>query len=321
MADAMRAAVLAAPREARVERVPVPEPGPGEVRVRLEGSGVCGSDLALWEGREWLDYPRELGAPGHEGWGRVDAVGEGVEGWRAGDRVTGLFSRAYAEMEVVPAAHLVRIPAALAGKPFPGEPLACGVNAFRRAGISAGTTVAVVGAGFQGALLVGLAAAAGARVVAVSRREYALKVAEAMGAKELVPLRDRQQALDDVRALVGGDLCDVVVEATGKQAPLDLAAELTRVRGRLVIAGYHQDGPRSVDMQLWNWRGLDVVNAHERDPRVYLDGIRQAAEWVAEGRLDPFPLLTHPFPLERLPDAFRMMAERPDGFLKAVIHP
>ena len=94
--------------------------------------------------------------------------------------------------------------------------------------------------------------------------------------------------------------CDVVVEAVGKQWPLDLSAELTRERGRLVVAGYHQDGPRQVNMQLWNWRGLDVINAHERDPQVYRSGMLAAADAVASGRLDPTPLFTHRFPLERL---------------------
>jgi NADPH2:quinone reductase len=94
---------------------------------------------------------------------------------------------------------------------------------------------------------------------------------------------------------------------------------LTRVRGTLVIAGFHQDGRRSVDMQLWNWRGLDVVNAHERDPTVYVAGVEAAAEAIVEGRLDPSPLYTHSFPLDSLGDAFATASERPDGFLKAVV--
>ena len=70
-------------------------------------------------------------------------------------------------------------------------------------------------------------------------------------------------------------------------------------------------------MQLWNWRGLDVINAHERDPQVYLDGMQAAVDAVASGRLDPTPLYTHRFPLERLNDALAMTRDRPDGFLKA----
>jgi NADPH:quinone reductase-like Zn-dependent oxidoreductase len=133
MSGAARAAVLTAPRRARLESVSRPEPGPGEVRVRLEGSGVCGSNLPLWEGRPWFDYPRTPGSPGHEGWGRVDALGEGVSGWAVGERVAILSERAFAEYDVARADGLVRLPPALDGQPVPGEALACAVNVFRRA--------------------------------------------------------------------------------------------------------------------------------------------------------------------------------------------
>jgi threonine dehydrogenase-like Zn-dependent dehydrogenase len=74
-------------------------------------------------------------------------------------------------------------------------------------------------------------------------------------------------------------------------------------------------------MQLWNWRGLDVVNAHERDPQVYLEGIRAAASAVARGDLDPSPLYTHTLPLGELGRALELLRERPDGFLKALVVP
>src|SRR2546421_143539 len=85
-----RRAVVAAAGEVTVETVPLPQPGRGEVRVRIEGSGVCGSDLPVWEGRPWFSYPFEPGAPGHEGWGVVDAVGDGVGGLEVGTRVASL---------------------------------------------------------------------------------------------------------------------------------------------------------------------------------------------------------------------------------------
>jgi threonine dehydrogenase-like Zn-dependent dehydrogenase len=91
------------------------------------------------------------------------------------------------------------------------------------------------------------------------------------------------------------------------------------VRGRLVIAGYHQDGARQVNMQLWNWRGLDVINAHERDPRAYVEGMRAAVDAVASGRLDPAPLYTHRFSLDQLGAALEATRVRPDGFLKALV--
>jgi threonine dehydrogenase-like Zn-dependent dehydrogenase len=110
-----------------------------------------------------------------------------------------------------------------------------------------------------------------------------------------------------------------VIEAVGKQWPLDLSAELCKERGRLVIAGYHQDGPRQVNMQQWNWRGLDVINAHEREQAVYVQGIRDAIKAVESGQLDPEPLYTHRFGLDELGTALDMTRDRPDGFMKALI--
>jgi threonine dehydrogenase-like Zn-dependent dehydrogenase len=315
----MRASVLVAPRSVAVEEVPIPEPGTGEVRVRLQGSGVCASSLPMWEGREWFTYPAPAGGPGHEGWGVIDALGAGVDGLRVGQRVAALSYKAFAEYDVASADAVVPLPASLDGVPFPGEPLGCAMNVFARSGIEPGQDVAIVGVGFLGALQCRLAADAGARVIAVTRRPFALDVARACGAHELVPMDDHWKVIERVKTLTGGAMCHRVIECVGLQWPLDLAGELTRERGRLVIAGFHQDGPRQVNMFLWNWRGLDVVNAHERDPQAYVAGIRAAVDAVATGRLDPLPLLTHRFPLDALGDAFDATLQRPDGFLKALV--
>ena len=312
-------AVLERPRSIRLKRRPLPEPGPGEVRVALEGCGVCASNLPVWEGRDWFAYPQEPGMPGHEGWGRVDAVGAGVTDLHRGDRVAALSYHAFATHDVAPAAHVVKLPRELEGLPFPGEPLGCALNVFQRSDIRAGQTVAVVGVGFLGILLVQLAAHAGARVLALARRPFALHLARQAGAAEAIPMDDHGAVVEQVRALTDGAGCERVVEATGKQKPLDLAVELTAVRGRLVIAGYHQDGLRQVNMQLWNWRGLDVINAHERDPARYVEGMRAAVQAVLESRLDPAPLFTHRFSLEELPAALETANRRPDGFMKALI--
>jgi threonine dehydrogenase-like Zn-dependent dehydrogenase len=312
------AATLEGPGRVSLAEVEPPEPGPGQVRLRIEGCGVCGSDLAQFEGRPWFDYPREPGAPGHEGWGVVDALGPDVDGVEPGTRVAALSYRAYATHDVTEAGKLVPLPPELGGGPFPGEPLGCAMNVLARSDIRAGQTVAVVGVGFLGALLVQLAKGAGARVIGISRRESARAAARTMGADEVLPIDGALGAVED---LTGGELCDRVIEVAGKQSTLDLAGRLTRVRGRLTIAGFHQDGERRVDMQTWNWRGLDVINAHERDPAVYLDGIRRAVEAVASGALDPSPLYTHRFRLGELERALATAVERPDGFMKAIVEP
>jgi threonine dehydrogenase-like Zn-dependent dehydrogenase len=317
--ETMRAFVLDAPRTAALRSVERPEPDAGEVRIRLEGTGVCASSLPMWEGREWFEYPQPPGAPGHEGWGVVDAVGAGVTTPRTGERVAALSYRAFAEYDLARADAVVPLPASLAGRAVPGEPLGCAMNAFARSGVEPGHDVAIVGIGFLGALLTQLASRAGARVIAVSRRPFSLEVARRCGAAELVPMDDHWRVIERVKALTHDAMCHRVLECAGLQWPLDLAGELTRERGRLVIAGFHQDGPRQVNMFLWNWRGIDVVNAHERDAAQYVAGMRAAIAAMEHGALDVEPLLTHRYALDETGAALEAARERPDGFLKAVV--
>jgi NADPH:quinone reductase len=321
MADTkqMQAAVVTGPGTMQVQSLPLPQPGHGQVRIRLEGCGVCASNLTPWSGPEWMQFPTEPGGLGHEGWGVIDAVGPGVDRLSIGDRVAALSYHSYATHDVADAEAVVRLPNGLANQPFPGEPLGCAMNIFRRCDIAAGQTVAIVGIGFIGGLLTQLASRAGARVIAISRRPFSLEIARRMGASETIAMNDHWQIIEAVKTLTDGVLCDRVIEAVGKQWPLDLAAELTRERGRLIIAGYHQDGPRQVNMQLWNWRGIDVVNAHERDPKLYIEGMKDALVAIADGRLDPSSLYTHAFPLDQLGTALNTTRDRPDGFLKALV--
>jgi threonine dehydrogenase-like Zn-dependent dehydrogenase len=315
----MRAAVIAEPQRVEIHETPKPSAGAGQVLVRLEGCGVCASNIPPWQGKPWFTYPMAPGALGHESWGCIEAVGQGVTEFEPGDRVAMISNNAYAGYDVADVSAVVKLPATLDGQPFPAEPLGCAMNIFKRAAIQKGDTVGIIGIGFLGALLTQLATATGARVIAISRREFALDFARKAGAAHTIAMDDHQKIIDDVKQLTNGKFCDVVIEAVGKQWPLDLAGELTRERGRLVIAGYHQDGPRQVNMQLWNWRGLDVINAHERDPAIYLEGMRQAVRAVESGLLDPRPLYTHEFALDQLADALNMSVERPDGFMKALI--
>ncbi|MFC3214049.1 MDR/zinc-dependent alcohol dehydrogenase-like family protein [Novosphingobium panipatense] len=315
----MRAAVLEAPGRIAITQVEKPEPAPGEIRIRVEGCGVCASNLEPWAGQEWMSYPGEAGGLGHEAWGMVDAVGEGVDAFSPGDRVAALSYRAFAEYDIASAGMAIRLPAALDSQPFPGEPLGCAFNIFRRSDIQPGQTVAIIGIGFLGAVLTKLATDAGARVIAISRRRRSLELAKGYGAAEVIVMDDHWRIIEDVKALTGEAMCERVIECVGKQWPLDLAGELTGFGGRLVVAGYHQDGPRQVSMQMWNWKGIDVINAHERDPRVQMQGLREAVDAVAGGRLDPTALYTHRYPLERLSEALDATRDKPGNFVKALV--
>lgn len=315
----MEAAVVSGPGILQVGRYPLREPGPGQVRIRLEGCGVCASNLTPWAGPEWMQFPTEPGGLGHEGWGVIDRIGADVSHLKVGERVAALSYHAYATHDIAEADMVVRLPSELDGQPFPGEPLGCAMNIFERCQIEAGQTVAVVGVGFLGALLTQLAAREGARVIAISRRSFSLALARAMGAAEVIEMDDHWRIIERVKELTGGRFCDRVIEAVGQQWPLDLAGELVAERGGLIIAGYHQDGPRQVNMQSWNWRGLDVINAHERDPQIYISGMKKAAAAAVSGALDPSRLYTHSYPLRDLDKALNDTRDRPGEFLKALI--
>lgn len=314
----MTAATLVAPGAIELREVSKPVPGPDEVLVRLQGCGVCVSNVPVWEGRPWFNYPLAPGQLGHEGWGVVEQVGAQVDAFKVGDRVGFLSDHAYAEYDLTAPGKAVRLPPALSEVDFPAEPLGCAMNIARRVGEVRGKTVAIVGIGFLGAVLTELLVKAGARVIAVARKPLAQAIAGNRGG-EVVAMDDHWRIIEDIKSRTKGALSDIVVECTGKQWPLDLSAELCGEYARLVIAGYHQDGPRQVNMQAWNWKCLEVINAHERDPAIYLRGMREAAYAVASGLVRIDDLITHRFPLDRLAEALEATRLRPDGFFKAVI--
>jgi NADPH:quinone reductase len=309
------AAVIAAPRKAELREVATPMPGPGEVLIRVQGCGICGSNISVWEGRPWFGYPFDPGAPGHEGWGYIHAIGAGPRPYAIGQRVAFLSTHSFAEYDVAPCDAIVPLPPSLDDIAFPGEPLACAMNVFERSRIEPGDRVVVIGIGFLGALLVSLAAKAGAHVTAVSRRESALRFARSLGAEKTMSWDGSPESPPKI----SDKKFSCVIEAVGSQGAIDLATQLIDTRGTLVIAGYHQDGKREINMSVWNWRGIDVINAHERDSRRYTRGMQKAIQAVVEKSLDPLPLFTHSYKLDRLDEAFEVASARADGCMKALV--
>ncbi|MDT0643916.1 zinc-binding dehydrogenase [Zunongwangia sp. F363] len=314
-----KAAVVEEPGKISVKAAEIPQPGEDEVRIKLQGSGVCASNIPVWEGRDWFNYPVEEGNPGHEGWGIIDAVGEEVKGFTVGERVTGLTYNAYATHDVAKPENLVKLPDFLDDKPFPGEPLGCAMNIFSRSDIKKGQTVAIVGCGFLGLMLVQLAKSKGAKIIAISRRQFSLDAAKSAGADECIAMDDHFKIIEKVKELTHGNFCERVIEATGKEWPLNLSIELTGERGKLIVAGFHQDGMRNVNVQMLNWRGIDMISAHERDSQKYIDGIKDAIVAIQKNEMDPFPFFTHSFELSEMEEAYRHLTQRPDGFIKAII--
>jgi threonine dehydrogenase-like Zn-dependent dehydrogenase len=299
----MRAIRLTAPRTPSMVRTPPPRPAPGEVIVRVGACGVCGSDLNAWRGAPGIEYPLPAGAPGHEIWGEIADTGQPV---------TGLAWNGLAELTVARQEHLVQLAAPFRSTPLLGEPLACAVNVVRRARIQPDDRFAIVGFGYLAALVAQLVPSH-AGWTAISRRPDSRALAHELGAEAVFDFAEVPQHV--------WDSFPVVIEAAGVQQTLDVATWLTAHGGRLVIAGYHAYGARTVNLQTWNWKGIDVINAHEREPSVYMSALSQGLQTIADHRLDLSRLLTHTFSLHEAQRAFEAAETRPPGFLKAIVRP
>jgi threonine dehydrogenase-like Zn-dependent dehydrogenase len=304
-----RIARLVGPRSFDVENLSVVSPPPGHVLVRVLACGVCASELHAVE-ESLPSYPVEMG---HEPVGIVEATGPGVEDLAVGTVVTGGFGPSFADRVVADREHVVAVPEDVRADDAIGEPLGCVIEARRRTRVTAGDRIAVVGVGYMGLLMVQILRVTGAGyILIVDPRDDARRSGLALGASEAV-------APEDLASTEADEAFDVVVEATGAQAGLDLATRLVREHGLLSILGYHQGASRDVDMQAWNWKALDVVNAHVRRRDLLNDGIRRGLELVRLGRIRPGDLVTHRFDLDHVGEAFAALSGKPEGFIKAVV--
>ncbi|SDU13830.1 zinc-binding dehydrogenase [Jiangella alkaliphila] len=305
-----RRSELTAPRTSAVRSVDLPEPGYGEVLLRLLVSGVCASEVA-----EWTAGPGDgagVLALGHEPVGEVVATGPDVSAVRPGDVVTGRVDASFADHTIADARDLVVVPPGLEPAEALGEPLGCVVEALRRTRLDTGDRVAVVGTGFMGLVLLQLLRHAGTRqVVAIDPRPDARDQALIHGADAVV-------APGEAAGPAYADAFDVVVEASGTAPGLDLATTLVRPHGVLSIMGYHQ-GPRTVDLKTWNFKSIDVVNAHVRDRDRLRDSVRRGLDLVAAGRINVGALITHRFALDDVDAAFTALVDKAPGFVKAAI--
>jgi propanol-preferring alcohol dehydrogenase len=246
-----------------LEERPVPEPGPGEVIVRLEASGLCHTDIHAAHG-DWPVKPTPPFIPGHEGIGRIVAVGDGVAGERVGQRVaipwlhdacgtcefcvsgwetlcleqrcTGyLVDGCYAEFTKASAAYVVAVPEGI--DPLEAAPLTCaGVTTYKAvkvAGTRPSDVVAVFGVGGLGHLALQYARIAGATVVAVDVNEEKLMLAKQLGADVTVDASSTSPA-DALREMGGAD---VAIVTAADLPPFRAAFDGLRRRGRLVLVG------------------------------------------------------------------------------------
>jgi threonine dehydrogenase-like Zn-dependent dehydrogenase len=313
----VKLAVLRSPEHFDVVDAPVPQIQPDEVLIRVANCGVCASELDLWTGKAGAEgFPRYIG---HEVSGLVEQVGPEVTAVRPGDPVAvWVTSHGYAEYVAVKAQYCLPagdLPLELAL----AEPLACAVNTVELAHVALASDVVILGAGFMGNLVQLLVQLQGPReVIVADLRNDALERARRLGATRVVNART-EPLPDIVRELTEGVGADVSFEVTGQQEPLLLLGQITRMSGTVVLVGYHQGGQRAIPMGHWNYQAYTIANAHFRDVAVIMQGMRTGMRLLRSGRLRLDNLISHRYPLEAINEAFQVVRDKPDGFVKSTI--
>ncbi len=314
----MKAALLYGPHDWRIEDIESPEYREDELLVKIKACGVCHSELHQWEKKiPNLEYPRFIG---HEASGIVIKTGKKIKKFKVGDRVAlWIFGKGFAEEVAVKEEQVFPISKKITFEEALAEPISCTTNALLKAGVRLSDTVALVGVGFMGLILLQQLKHQGvSKIIAIDVRDEALEQAKKMGA-DIVLNPQKVKLEKEIKRLSDDEGVDVAFEVGGVQATLDLVPKITRMEGKVVIFGFHPGKRVIKDLGFWNWMAFDIVNAHFRDMRTILDGSRRGMEMVNSGKIKMKPLVTHKYKLEQIEEAFTAAKEKPEGFIKAVV--
>lgn len=320
--ETMKAAVMPEPERLVVQTVPVPRLEGDDVLIRVRACGICGTDLHLYHGHTRNPvYPLIMG---HELAGEIAAVGPDAAEVPIGARVvaegragTG-FRRAgaYAEYVSVPktmlhylAPEVDFIEAALV------DPLACAVNAVNQAGsLPAGSKVVVIGQGSSGLCMTqAVQALRGCQVAAVDHHDERLALSRQFGAVLTVNPKEADAAAA-IAEWTEGKGADCVLEATGRESAVDLATQIVRRGGTVVVYGVFS-GPITFDIRRLMYNQLKMVGA-TGSPGCY----PTAVELLERHQVDLRSIVTRVMPLDALPEAFDLL-ERHREVVKVVIAP
>ena len=289
--------------------------GPDEVLVRTSACGVCSGDMFVYQNRFGLaaTYIRM----GHEASGVVAGVGQRVTAFAEGDVVTALSEPAYSDFFVATPDQMCMLPPEIDPAFALGEPVACCVHAGNRFGTLPGHRVAMVGCGFMGLVCLQIAKHQEAGFLcALDPDASRLEMGKAFGAD--VALSPSETGAQGILAQTGE--FDLVIEAAGTQSALDLCGDLVREHGRIALIGYHQSdgGMRTVNMQQWNYKAIDVINGHVRRQGEKAEAMRQGVDLMREGYVVTGPLVTT-YAFDDIEQAFRDLSGRKPGLVKAVL--
>src|SRR3954468_14184494 len=331
----MLAVTFQEPGRVELEERPDPEPvAPDDAVIRVEASGVCGSDLHIFHGRVKMEPGFTIG---HEYVGTVIAAGDGVTAVGVGDRVLGTFHTAcgtcfycrqgvfqkcdearvfghgstlgslqgtQAQLALVPRANLTlrRVPDGLSDGAalFAGDVMGTGYHAVVAAGLRPGDSCAVIGFGPVGLCAVMAARAAGAaHVLAVDTVADRLDTARSLGATAVHATEEDPRAA--VKGITEGRGVDVAVEAVGHPGALESAIRLARKGGTISIVGVYAER-QEVHLGLLWIKSLNVVSGHAN----VIGHLDNVLAMMGAGVLDPTPLVTHEMKLEDAAEAYAL---------------
>ncbi len=334
----MRAAVLHAVGDLRIEEVERPAPRSGEVLLQVKACGVCGSDIPRIFTKGTYSFPT---IPGHEFAGKIVAAGEGVDPVLVGRKAAvfplipcrdcaaceiGEFAQcerydymgsrshgAFAEYIAVPAWNVVPAPDSLTYEELAmTEPAAVALHALRQAGIEIGDQVLISGAGPIGLMLAKWAYAWGASRVLLSDIDPAkLAFARSLGFADTVNAVEEDAAEQVLR--ITGRGADVAVEGAGAGASLEVCLKAARSFGRVVLMGNPAGEMKLSQQGYWEILRKQLTlkgtwnSGYASLPK---NEWKLVVEAMAAGRIELLPLVTNRVPLDELNDALEMMRDR-----------
>lgn len=339
----VRACIKEGPHKVSYSDFAVPDPGPGQVLVRTTLATICGSDIHMVDDFDVIPPGMPMG---HESIGVVEAVGEGVQTLKKGDRIvaacltscgscercdddepqvcTGhgapmnLLFGGQAEAFLLNGADFSStvLPASIDDRQalFVGDIMSTGFGALERAGLKEGQSVAIFAQG-----PVGLCATAAAKtykaglVIAVESIPERVAMAKKLGADHVV---SPQNAVDEILALTGGRGVDIAVEALGRQATLDGCFRVTRFGGTVSSVGVYGAEERisiPTDGSFYHRRFVTTLCPTGRKRLDYL------LKLIGDGRVDLTPLFTHTMPLSDVAHAYDVFRDRTDGVIKIAL--
>lgn len=332
MDNRMRAAVFYAPMDVRMEEVDIPVAGPGEVLVRIEAALTCGTDVKTYRRGHPTIIQKVPSLFGHEWAGIVVEVGEGVDSFKPGMRVTaansapcnhcffcknehhslcqnlvylnGAFAQFIAVPERIVRQNLYEIPEDLDfAEAALLEPLACVVHGADRTDVRLADTVAIIGAGPIGLMFLQLMKRRGARVIVSDMSQYRLQVARTLGADRTLNPRDVDivQAARELSSTGMG--CDVVVEAIGLPETWEQAVQMARPGGIVNLFGGCKSGTSfSVATNRLHYDEVRILGVYHHTPRT----VRMARDLLAHHQIDGKALITSRAPLDEVVPALEM---------------